>query len=166
MIKSDLHILRQTAAHALEIHFFCVGTTGLYKKLMPGFIRKSDNLILYTGAIAGAYPFNFPSVQRGTMYILQYNMFSFLVRPRYIAGLRILLRRQCIIRKGNYGVISILPFQVCKINAGTQHPGGSSCFKAPQTQAQFPKGLTQKTCRKKPIRPAFIGNISHINTTS
>jgi hypothetical protein len=51
--KLFLHLLWQAGGDPVKIHFFGLQTFGLNENLMPGSVRKLNDLIFNTGAIAG-----------------------------------------------------------------------------------------------------------------
>ena len=68
-----------------------------------------------------------------------------------------------IVGKRDNRLVSLLHLQAGKINARAQHTRGRSCFKAAQAHPQLSQRFRQKRRREQAVRPALIGDISHVD---
>ena len=85
VIKRDLHVLRQTAAHALQIHFLGVQAARLNEKLVAFLVRKTDNFILNARAVARADALDLSAVERRAIEVRQNHALRLRIRPRDMA---------------------------------------------------------------------------------
>ena len=99
-VHSNLHILRQRGAHALNIHLLGIFSFGLYEKLMAFLIRKAHHLILDGRTIARACSLNHTAEHRRAVEVIPNNLMCFFVgigQPAKNLRLRNIL---CCMRKG------------------------------------------------------------------
>ena len=111
MEHPELHLLRHGGGKALDIHFLRVQAHGLDEQLVPGLVRKADDLILDGGTVPRPHPLDDAGEEGGAVQIGPDDLVGFLVGvgdvtahpvgPRPLAGKG----------EGDGVLVPLLPFQ-------------------------------------------------------
>ena len=163
MIKGNLHILRQGAAHAGKVHFVRMHTHGFNEKLVANLFGKAHYLILYAWAIARAYTLDFAGIKRRTANVFADNFMGFFICIANPAGCFVDHGAFRFKAEGNNMLVAVLNFKLVIVNAVLCYSCRSAGFKPAQLYAQRLKTFGKGFCRLTCVRPAFILSVAHID---
>ena len=159
----DLHISRQTCAHALHIHLMRAESFRLDKNLMPVFVRKTHELVLNARAIARAGGVDLSAVHGGSMQVIENDA----VRVRVCIGqiARRLLPRESAVEKRKRGRrhITVLPLHFVIIERASVHARGRTRFKPLERYAELFERIRERLGAEQARRPAVAHKIPDQN---
>ena len=165
VVKGVLHVLRQTAGRALQIHLLGVLAAGLYEQRVTVLAGEAHHLILNRGAIARADTLDHAAVQRAALDIIQNDLVGLGVRvgdPAFH-----LVVHGCIGQEAEglqFAVrVAGLAFQLGKINAAAVHPGGGTGLEPAQRQTGGFQAVGQSVGGVHAVRARRIPRIAHKN---
>ena len=165
VVEGVLHVLRQTAGRALQIHLLGVLAAGLYEQRVAVLAGEAHHLILNGGAVARADTLDHAAVQRAALDIIQNDLVGLRVRVGNPAFH--LIVQGCIGQKAEglqFAVrVAGLAFQLGKINAAAVHPGRGAGLEPAQRQTGGLQAVGQGVGGVHAVRAGRIPRIAHKN---
>ena len=157
-----LYVQRKRGGHPLQIVLIGVKTHRLDKELMAGLVREPHDLVLDGRTIPRSHSLDFSREERRTIKVGKNYFVRLRVGVAYVAGNSVFQLSLCFKGKWNYILISVLPLEDGKIYASPVHPRRRAGLETPERYSELSKTLGQSLCRKRRVRSAFIGFLSHI----
>lgn len=109
--KLQLYRLGERRGHSLQIQFLRVESARLNKKLMAFFIGEVHNFVFKARAVARPHAVNFSAVKRRILYVIENNLFCFVICIRYIASRLVYGRSVGVKRKRSCCFVALLLFK-------------------------------------------------------
>ena len=164
-VKRVLHIFRQAAGSALQIHFLGVLPTGLHKDGVALLARKPHHLILNGGTVPGADALDHTAVKGAALDVIQNDLVGGGVGVGDPALHFIVHRRVCQETERLQLAVRVagLALQLGEINAPPVDTGRGAGLEPPQGQARRFQALGQGVGRVHSVRAGGIPRIPDKN---
>ncbi len=163
VVEVVLHVLRQAAGGALQIHLLGVLAAGFHKDGVPVLARKPHHLILDGGTVAGPHPLDHPPIEGAAVDVVQNDPVGGGVGVGDVAIHQVAHRLFGHKAEGLQGLLGVagLALQFCKFDAPPVHPGGGAGLEPAQGQAQLPQAVGEGVGGVHPIGTRSVPGIPH-----
>ena len=163
-VKGGLHLLREGAGQAGEVHLPGVLPHRLQEKLVAGLFGKAHDLILDAGTVAGADALDGAAIQGTAADILPDDLVGLLIGVADVAG-------QLILQGGGIGgeggrdrrFIAVLLLQPGEIDTIAVDACGGAGFEPAEGDAQSPQAIAEAGGGVHAVGAGFFGILSDKN---
>ena len=164
-VEGVLHVLRQAAGRALQVHLLSVLAAGLHKDGVAVFACKAHHLVLDGRAIARAHALDHAAVERAALDVVQNDLVRFRVRVGDPA--LHLVVHGCIRHEAEGLQLAVrvagLAFQLTEVDAAAVHAGRGAGLEPAQRQTGCFQAVGQGVGGVHAVRAGRIPRITDEN---